>query len=116
MKDEANADSNIKEKIDVNESMVNGGDKTLPTLLPETWVVVSENQHKTQETEGGNKGTSKSDVKDDIKTKVLQPIDQRKMDSFAHVLETWAVAIQSQRETQEIEDDGGEAKVLADSK
>ena len=105
---------NIEAKIDMDESMVNdGSDKTFPSLVPETWAVASENQQKTQETEGGNKGEFKSDVKDDIKTKVSKAIDQRQMDSFAHVLETWAVVVQSQRETQETEDGGGEVKVQA---
>ena len=75
----------------------------------------NENQQKTQETEGGNKGEFQSNVKDDIKTKVLKAIDKRQMDSFAHVLETWAVVVQSQRETQETEDDGEEAKVQANA-
>ena len=54
-------------------------------------------------------------MKDDIKTELLEAIENRQMDSFAHVLETWAVAFQSQCETQETEDDGGEVKVQANA-
>ena len=42
-------------------------------------------------------------MKDDIRTKVSY--DQRKMDSFTHASETWVVATESQRETQEMEGD-----------
>ena len=45
----------------------------------------------------------KAVVKDDIRRKVSD--DQRKMDSFTHVPETWAVATESERETQEMEGD-----------
>ena len=99
----------------MDELMVNSGDKTFPTHVPETWVVVSENQHKTQEMEGGNERKLKSDIKDDIKTKVSEEINQIQMDSFAHVLETWVVVFQNQRETQETEDDDEEAKVQTDA-
>ena len=63
--------------------------------------------------EYGNEGKFKSDVKDGIKAKVLEAIDPRQMVSFAHVIETWAVAFQSQQETQATKGDGGEAKVQA---
>ena len=99
MKDETNADNNIEEKIDMDKSMVNAGDKTFPALVLVTWVVTSNNRHKTQETEGGNEGKLKSDVKYDIKTKVSKEIDQRQMDSFAHVLETLAFAFKRQCES-----------------
>ena len=48
-------------------------------------------------------------MEDDIRRKVLEAIDQRKMDSFAHVPQTWAVAFSNQYETQEMEG-GGEGK------
>ena len=44
-------------------------------------------------------------MKEDIKRKVSEPVDQRKKDSFTHVSETWAVATESRRETQEMEGD-----------
>ena len=64
---------------------------------------MSENRHKTQETDDGSEGKLKADVKEDIRRKVSD--DQRKMDSFTHVPETWAVATESQCETQEMEGD-----------
>ena len=39
--DEANADNNIEAKIDMDESMVNGGGKTFPTLILEAWAVAT---------------------------------------------------------------------------
>ena len=36
---------------------------------------------------------------------VSEAVDQRKKDSFTHVPGTWAVATESQRETQEMEGD-----------
>ena len=36
VKDETNVNNNIEAKIDMDESIVNGGDKTFPTLLLET--------------------------------------------------------------------------------
>ena len=44
-------------------------------------------------------------MKEDIRTKVSEVVDERKKDSFTHVPETWAVATESQRETQEMEGD-----------
>ena len=52
---------------------------------------MSENRHKTQETDDGGKEKLKADVKE----------DQRKKVSFTHVQETWAVATESQCETQD---------------
>ena len=113
MKDESNADNNIEAKINMDESMENGGVKTFPTLVPKTCAIVFKSQHETQETEGGNEGKFKSDVKDDIKAKVSEAVNQRQIDSFAHVPETWTVVTKSQHETQE----GGseELKVEADA-
>ena len=81
------------------------------THVPKTWAIATKSQCDTQEMEGGNKGKLKSDVKDDIKKKLLEAIDHRQMDSFTHVLDTWAIAFQSQHEAQETEDDGREVKV-----
>ena len=60
---------------DFKTKMMNGREETFPTLVLETWVVVSENQHKTQEMQGGNEGKFKFDVTNDIKAKMSEAID-----------------------------------------
>ena len=54
---------------------------------------MSENRHKTQETDDGNKEKLKADVKEDIRRKVSKAVDQREKDSFTHFPETRVVAI-----------------------
>ena len=76
-----NANNKVEVKVDMDELMVGGDDKTFPTMVPDTWVVACGNQHETQDTEGGAEGKLKADVKDNVRAKVLEAVDQKRMDS-----------------------------------
>ena len=64
---------NLATKIDIKEVAMNKitsnnyeHGKTFSTLVLVTWAIVFEKQHKIQETEGGDEGKLKDNVKDDI--------------------------------------------------
>mgnify|MGYP000353112311 CR=1 FL=1 len=88
------------------------------TLVLETWAVASENQRETQETEGGDEeakvGADAHDgniaTDNDIGPKMARMSKDHGEDSSTLVLETSAVASESQHETEEMEGGYEEAK------
>ena len=58
---------------------------------------------------------TKNDIKEVAMDNMAKVIDQRRMESSTLVLETWAIPSENQRETQETEGGGEEAKVRVDA-
>ena len=100
-------DNMRKEKANKDENSI--------THVLETWVVASKSQHETQETESGREAKIEANANSNVESEMAMDESTAGgcVETFPTLdLETWAVASESQHETQETES-GGEAKIEA---
>ena len=100
----ANANNNVEEKMDMDESMADGHVEIFLTREPKTWTVASGNQCETQERDGGSKEEKDQDKTDnDFGPKMARASNDHREGSSIFVPETSVVASKSQHETEETE-------------